>query len=103
MRVVRLSQTFLEQLNALLAQGIVPFGPSLVAQKRDLVYAFIGNFLARHPDAKQRHPRLGLRVYAVRKTPFVLVYDFDEIELRVHFIVHKRANLDDLDPTSAEW
>jgi mRNA-degrading endonuclease RelE of RelBE toxin-antitoxin system len=103
MRDVRLSKTCLEQLNALLAQDVAPFGPRLVAQKRDLVYDLIGNFLAHHPDAKRPHRRLGLRVYAVRKTPFVLVSDFDDAELRVHFIFHRHANLDDLEPTSAEW
>ena len=103
MRAVRLSKTFIEQLNALLAQGVAPFGARLVAEKRDLVYAFIGDFLVDHPGAKRPHPRLGLRTYAVRQTPFVLVYNFDDAQLRVHFIFHKHANLEDLDPTSAEW
>jgi mRNA-degrading endonuclease RelE of RelBE toxin-antitoxin system len=103
MRNVRLSKTFIEQLNALLTQGVAPFGPRLVAEKRDLVYAFIADFLARYPAAKRPHARLGLRTHAVRKTPFVLIYDFDDAELRVHFVVHKHASLEDLDPKSAEW
>lgn len=103
MRDVRFSKTFIEQLNALLRQGVAPFGPRLVAEKRDLIYAFIADFLVHYPAAKRIQPRLGLRTYAVRKTPFVLVYDFDDAELRLHFVVHKHASLDDLDPTSAEW
>jgi hypothetical protein len=33
----------------------------------------------------------------------VVLYDYDDAELRVHFIVHKNASLDDLGPGSAEW
>ena len=103
MRTVRLSKTALDQLNALLAQGVEPFGVRVVAEKRDRVYATIEHFLAAHPAIKQPHPRLGLCVYPIIRTPFVVLYDFDDAELRVHFIFHRHADLRDLDPTSAEW
>ena len=103
MRTVRLSKTALDQLNTLLAQGVRPFGVRVVAEKRDRVYDTIERFLAVHPAAKTPHPALGLRVYPIARTPFVVLYDFDDAELRVHFIFHRHADLRDLDPASAEW
>jgi hypothetical protein len=32
-----------------------------------------------------------------------MLYDFDDTELRVHFIFHRHADLRDLDPGSVEW
>src|SRR5262245_53156575 len=46
MRTVRFSKTALDQFNALLAQGIEPFGVRVVAEKRDRVYATIEHILA---------------------------------------------------------
>jgi mRNA-degrading endonuclease RelE of RelBE toxin-antitoxin system len=79
MRNVRVSKTALDQLNALLTQGIEPFGVRVVAEKRNRVYS------------------------PIARTPFVVLYDFDDSELRVHFIFHRHADLGDLDPTSVEW
>jgi hypothetical protein len=42
-------------------------------------------------------------VYPVTKTPFVVVYDYDDTELRVMFIFHARADLRSIDPVSVEW
>lgn len=103
MRRVRLSKTFLAQFDILLEQGFPLFGERVVRDKRDIVYDLIANFLAHHPNTKRPQPRHGLRVYSVSKTPFVIVYDFDDAELRMHFIFHKHANLEDLDPASVEW
>ena len=44
---------------------------------------------------------LGLTVYPISKTPFVVLYDYDDAELRVHFLLPVRA--DRRDPASAEW
>jgi hypothetical protein len=98
MRNVRVSKTALDQLNALLAQGIEPF-----AEKRDRVYATIEHVLAAFPAIKRPHPDLGLCVYPIARTPFVLLYDFDNSELRVHFIFHRHADLRDRDQTSIKW
>jgi plasmid stabilization system protein ParE len=103
MRRVKFSKTFLRQLNMLLAQGVPRFGPSLVAEKRDLVYRTINQFLAEHPGAKRPNRHLRLHVYLISKTPFVVLYDFDDDELRLHFVFHKSASLKSLDPKSAEW
>ena len=103
MRDIRYSRTFYDDLATLLEQGIDRFGGKVVAEKRDLVFTTIATFLAHHPAAKRPHPTLGLRVYPISKTPFVVLYDFDDNELRVHFILHKHADLTALDPTSVEW
>jgi hypothetical protein len=44
-----------------------------------------------------------LTVYRVAKTPFVVLYDYDDTELRVHFILPARADRRDLDASSVEW
>ena len=103
MRQVRLSITFNDQLNVLLAQVEDRYGAALVEEKKQKVYATIRNFLARHPGVKRRHKRLTLVVYPITDTPFVVLYDFDRKELRVHFIFRGNDPLRDLDPTSAEW
>ena len=103
MRVVTLSRTALSQLNTLLVQGVDKFGPKLIANKRDRVYDTLINILAVHPEVKRPHPWLSLCVYPVSGTPFVVIYDFDDRELRVHFIFHRHADLRDLDPASADW
>lgn len=103
MRRIRVSKTFTDQLHALLAQGLPLFGEQVVAEKRTLVYDVIEHHLALFPASKQPDPSLGLTVYPVSNTPFVVLYDFDNSELRVHFILPARADRRDLDPTSAEW
>ena len=103
MRRVRISKTFTQQLHALMAQGLPVFGERVVMQKRDLVYDLIEHHLAHFPASKTPDPKLGLTVYRVAKTPFVVLYDYDDAELRLHFILPARADRRDLDPTSAEW
>lgn len=66
-------------------------------------FATIEDLLANTPAIKRPHPTLGLVVYPVSDTPLVVLYDFTDTELRVHFLFHKRASLNDLDPASAEW
>jgi hypothetical protein len=67
------------------------------------VYATIEHVLAAFPAIKRSHPDLGLCVYPIARTPLVVLYDFDDSELRVHFVFHRHADLQDLDPTSVEW
>ena len=87
----------------MLGQGVGRFGSRVVAEKRDRVYDTLDQFLSHYPAAQTPHPKLGLRVYPISRTPFVVLYDFDDDELRVHFILHRSANLGDLDSTSADW
>jgi len=102
MRRVRVSKTFVNQLNALLGHGFPRFGARVITDKRERVFDVINNRLAHFPKIPA-DPALGLCVYPVAKTPFKLIYDFDDDELRVHFVFHVGASLDDLDPQSAEW
>jgi hypothetical protein len=75
MRQVRYSTTFIHQLNAL---------------------------LARFPK-KPRDPDIDLYTHAITGTPFVVIYDFDDTELRVFFIVHGHADRARIDPAGVEW
>lgn len=102
MRLIRLSRTFRDQLDELIAQGYPKFGERVVTEKRDLVLRTITDHLARHPR-RPRHPQHGLCVYPVSKTPFVLIYDFDDDELRVLFVFHGAADLRQLDTAGVEW
>lgn len=103
MRAVRLSITFNDQLNELLAQGEARFGQAVADEKRRKVYSTIRTFLARHPNTKRPQRRLRLVDYPIDDTPFMVLYDFDDAQLRVHFVFHRRASLRNLDPRSAEW
>ena len=103
MRTVRFSLTFNDQFNELLEQGEHRFGIAVVEQKKDIVYTTIERFLARHPNAKRPDPTHGLCAYPISKTPLVVLYDFDDSELRLHFIFHKHADLRDLNPATVEW
>ena len=103
MRQVVRSRTYLSQLQRLLAEGAEKFGVRVADAKLARLDQTLELFLAAHPAAKRPHPKLGLHVYPITKTPFVVLYDFDEHELRVHFIFHRGADLDSLDPSSAEW
>jgi mRNA-degrading endonuclease RelE of RelBE toxin-antitoxin system len=103
MRRVRYSQTFLAQLHDLLRQGVPKFGKRVVADKQTLVYDLIDNHLARFPRTAKRDAQLGLYVYPVSQTPFVVLYDFDNDQLRVHFIVHEHADRKRIDPKSVVW
>ena len=103
MRTVRYSRTFALAFDNLLAQGVPHFGLDLIMAKRALVRRTIEQYLAVFPEIKRPHPALGLVVYPISKTPFVVLYDFDDTELRVHFVFHKHAALEDLDPAKAEW
>ena len=103
MRNIRLSRSFLEAFDRLLSQGEERFGPAIAAAKRLRVREMIEKSIAPNPAIKSAHPVLKLRLYPIRGTPFVIVYDFDDEELRVHFIFHRHDDLRDLDPASAVW
>ena len=103
MRTIRYSKTSLDQLTDLLAQGEPRFGTQVVARKQTLVYACIHNHLASFPASRTRDPDLGLHIYPVTKTPFLLVYDFDDNELRIHFVLHARADRSRINLADIEW
>ncbi len=102
MRQVRYSATFIRQFNTLLAHGEAKFGARVDDEKRDLVYDCIDNFLTRFPS-KRRDSDIDLHTHAIARTPFVVIYDFDDTELRVYFIVHGCADHTRIDPNDVEW
>ena len=61
------------------------------------------NFLALYPETKKPSKNHGLRLYPISRTPFIVLYDFDDVELRIHFVFHARADLRSLDPTTVVW
>lgn len=102
MREVRYSLAFIHQFNTLLAQGVEKFGPGVAGRKRDLVYDSIDHYLAQFPK-RPRDPDIDLYTHAVAGTPFVVIYDFDDTELRVYFIVHGHTDRARIDPDGVEW
>ena len=102
MRAVRFSRTFRTELAALLAQGVPRFGVAVVAQKRAAVLDTIRNFLARHP-ARPIDTVIGICAYPVTKTPFVILYDYDDAELRVHLVIHASADRTLIDLSTVDW
>ncbi len=103
MRRVRLSKTFLYQLDDLLAQGEAKFGTRVADDKLHRTYATINNHLVWFPATKRPDRRLKLHFYPVTKTPFVLAYDFDDDELRIHYVLHASADRRLLDPSDIAW
>lgn len=103
MRTARFSITANDQLNTLLAQGLTNYSAAFVEEKRQLVYGAIRRHIVQFPATRVRDVDLGLYLYPVAKTPFVLVYDFDNAEVRIHFVLHKSADRRRIDPTTAEW
>jgi hypothetical protein len=100
-RVVR-SRTYVEQLKTFIEQGTKTFGATVAERTLARIDHTIEQHLARYPK-KPFDDQLGLYVYAVSRTPFVLIYDFDEEEIRVHFIVPARADRTSIDPMSVDW
>lgn len=102
MRTVRYSATFIKQSNTLLAQVEPKFGARVIDEKRDLVYDAIDHHIAMHPR-KVVDPETRLHAYPVAKTPFVVLYEFDDSEVRVFYIIHGRSDRTRIDPTDVEW
>ena len=102
MRSIRLSRSFNEELVALLEQGLPRFGAKVVAEKRALVFRTIQHFLAEYP-VRTVDPDIGLCAYPVTTTPFVLIYDYDDSELRIYLIIHGAADRSKIDLTSIAW
>ena len=102
MRAVRYSRTSLEQLDQLLAQGERKFGIKVSRDKEALVDETV-NYLVEFPRSRVADARTGLCFYPVSRTPFILVYDYDDAELRIHFVLHKRADRRRIDPTDIAW
>jgi hypothetical protein len=103
MRTVRLSVTFNDRLNELLDRGEIEFGRELVEEKRRLVYAAIRQYIAVFPGSRRRDETLALHIYPVANTPFLLAYDFDETEVRIHYILPAKSDRIPVDPADIIW
>ena len=102
MRAIKLSRSFNDELAGLLSQGIDRFGAAVVAQKRALVFDTIQNYLAHYP-VRPIDPDLSICAYPVTGVPFVLLYDYDDAQLRVHLIIHASADRTLVDLSSVIW
>jgi plasmid stabilization system protein ParE len=102
MRPIVRSRTSIDQLKALLDYGAQTFGFAVAQAKRARVDFILELHLSHFPRTATHDSRLGLYAYAyaISQTPFVVLYDFDDDELRVHFIVHGRAERRHIDPKS---
>jgi plasmid stabilization system protein ParE len=103
MRRVRRSRTAVDGLKTLLAQGLPKFGLHVIEEKQQIVDNVIETYLAEHPQNGFRDSRRNFYHYPVADTPFTVVYEFDDSELRVLFILHQRADRRRLDPADVEW
>ena len=103
MRAVRLSRTFSDQLADYLDAGELRYGRVVADEKRRLVFNTIQNIVAVAPGMKARHGDLGLVVYPITNTPFFIVYDYDDDEVRVLLIFIGGKSIDAIDVSTVEW
>ena len=61
-------------------------------KKERIVYDTLNGDLTEYPQFGLFDSRLKLRTYHISKTPFVVVYDYVDIEVCVFFIVPQRAD-----------
>ena len=102
MRSIRISQTFSTELAALLRQGMLRFGSDVIAEKQQHILDTINNFLALYPR-RPVDPILSICTFPVRNAPFVILYDFDDRDLRIHLIIHEKTDRTLIDLTKVEW
>jgi plasmid stabilization system protein ParE len=102
MRRIRYSKSFLDEFANLLEQGVDRFGPTVVAAKRAKVLDTIRNIIARHPK-RTVDADLGLCAYQVQTTQFVVLYDYDEDELRIHLVIHASTDRTQADMSAIVW
>ena len=103
MRTVRYAQSAEAAFQTLLAQGAEKFGFDVADEKRRLLQTCVRNYLAEHPHHGLRTPGQSFRHYPVTDTPFTVVFEYDDIELRVLFLVHQRADRRRLKLSDVEW
>jgi hypothetical protein len=103
MRAIRISKSYLVALHELLAYGEARFGSAVVDDKRARVEHTIEQILSEYPGIGRFEANLGVYSYAVTSAPFVLLYDFDDVELRIHLIVHAGADRSRVALAEIEW
>jgi plasmid stabilization system protein ParE len=103
MRRILYALTFEAELGRLLEQGAPRFGRDVVVAKGRLVLETVATILRDHPRVGRLERRLNLYRYGVTDTPFVLLYDFSDVEIRIHKIVHARSNIPNTDLSTVKW
>lgn len=103
MRRIRGSASYAAALRDLLAFGETCFGSRVVDQKRARISHVISNVLAFNPAIGSFDQTLGVYTYPIARTPFILLYDFDDDELRLTLIIHARSDRTQIDLTAVEW
>jgi plasmid stabilization system protein ParE len=102
MRYVRTSKTYEQQRNVLLDYGTKTFGYTVADQKRRRLEYVIETFLVEYP-VRARDSIVHLYLYSISQTPFVVVYDYTDTELRVHALVHKRTSKKTIKKIKIVW
>jgi plasmid stabilization system protein ParE len=87
-RIVRLSHTAREQLKVLLAQGVDKFGINVADQKSRILLETLETYLAENPHHGLVDRQLKLRHFHVFKTPFIVIFEYDDAVLSVVVIIH---------------
>ncbi len=104
-RKVRYSKTFVDRLLDYTDLGEIKYGERLAQEKKRLVFALLDDTIALTPAIKRRHSKLGLVVYSISGTPFIVIYDYDDEEIRVMscFLRGAGDRIEDFDPADVEW
>ena len=103
MRRVQVATSARLVFQTMLEQGAEKFGVAVAMEKERIVFDVLTTYLSEHPYRGNYDSRLKLHTYHVSKTPFVLVYEYDDAELRVLFIIHERADRRLIDPNDVDW
>lgn len=104
-RKVTYSKTFIERLLDFTDRGEQEYGERVAQEKKRLVFSLLDDTIATTPAIRRRHTKLDLVVYPISKTPIIVIYDYDDDEVRVFTCLLKGAGdrLVDFDPASVEW
>ena len=103
MREIVYSRTFVTQLAEYIDRGERVFGVPVATEKKFRVFDTIESVIAPNPALKAYDPKIGLVVYPISGTPFFVLYDYDEAELRLHYVFIRGKPISDIDPDAAEW
>ena len=103
MRSLRLSNTFIDELHALLAAGISDYGAELVGKKYNKIYDVINDVLLPFPEGKRMNPELSVHAFPVSSTPFVVFYEFDDVEVRILSIWPSKSDIRQFDVRRIQW
>ena len=103
MRRIRYALTFNRDLRELLAYGALRFGKAVADSKSDDLFATIVNVLIPRPTRGKRVRKLKVFKCEIRSAPLVILYDFDDDEIRFHTVVHARSDIPNTDLSEIAW